>query len=108
MGPPAAPTALRAASATAQQPAGGFANTGWVIFILLGFVAITVNWTTGALAFQPLSFHVLGAGARAAPFSPWFVTVSFPLGAVIFLWKWLRMSRQPAPPAGTPPELAVP
>ena len=61
----------------------------WTLFILVGFGKLSVNWTTGALLVQPLSVILLGASvARAAPdVSPWFVSVSVPLGALIYLWR---------------------
>ncbi len=64
----------------------------WAIFTAVGVAGVTVNWTTGAIGFQPVSIHLFGAAARAAsPYSPWFVTASFPLGAVLFLVKRSRL-----------------
>src|SRR5262249_47184155 len=59
----------------------------WILFVLLGFCDLTVNWTTGQYTFQPLYVHLLGVGAMAAPFGPWMLSVSLPLGAVIFLLR---------------------
>lgn len=60
----------------------------WVLFVLVGFVGFTLNWTTGELNYQVLSFHFFGAGAvSAGPYSPWFITISLPIGAVVFLLK---------------------
>jgi len=60
----------------------------WIIFILLGFGAVQVNWTNGAYAFQLLSVHLFGASATAAGLAaPWIISASFPLGAIVF---WLR------------------
>jgi hypothetical protein len=46
-----------------------------------------VNWTTGALLFQPFSLLLLGASVGRGPLdvSPWVVTVSLPLGALVYL-----------------------
>lgn len=63
----------------------------WTVFILFGLTGVTLNWTTGQVAFVPVSFRLFGAGAVApSPYSPWFVTVAFPLGAMTFLAKRLR------------------
>lgn len=60
----------------------------WIIFILLGISAIRINWTTGQYAIQLLSVHLLGASASAAgPYAPWIISVSLPLGAILF---WIR------------------
>jgi hypothetical protein len=60
----------------------------WVLFILMGFGKIMVNWTTGQYGFQLLSFNLLGAEAVAAsPHAPWVISASLPLGAIIF---WVK------------------
>lgn len=60
----------------------------WILFILIGFASLSLNWSTGQLIVQPLSFRVLSASALAAsPYAPWIISVSFPLGAMMF---WLR------------------
>jgi hypothetical protein len=60
----------------------------WVIFILLGFVGISLNWTTGQVSVNLIQFQLLGAAALAAsPYAPWIITMSVPLGAIIFLFK---------------------
>ena len=65
----------------------------WVIFILLGFGQIALNWTDGNLNITPISFQILGAGfGKLSPYGPWLFSVSFPIGAVVFLLrrkKWL-------------------
>lgn len=60
----------------------------WVLFVLVGFVSITVNWTTGQTAIQLLTIKLFSASAMAAsPFSPWFISVSIPVGAILFWFK---------------------
>lgn len=59
----------------------------WIIFILVGFTQLTINWTTGHVGFSPLSFQLFSASAMASgPYAPWVVSISFPLGAVMF-WR---------------------
>jgi len=69
----------------------------WIVFVLLGFVQLSFNWTTGDFATSLLSIDLLGAGfVKAGPFAPVIFTVSIPLGAVVFL---VRRKRWLAPPA---------
>jgi hypothetical protein len=64
---------------------------GWIVFILVGVGAATVNWTTGQVSFAPLGVHVFGtAVTKSSPYSPWLLTVAFPLGAVAYLVARLR------------------
>ncbi|MEK8020987.1 MAG: hypothetical protein VSS75_029305 [Candidatus Parabeggiatoa sp.] len=65
----------------------------WIIFILFGFVNVTVNWTTGGINIDPLSILLLGAGFRKVGiYGPILISVAIPLGAIIFMIKrkkWL-------------------
>lgn len=65
----------------------------WVVCILFGVAGITLNWTTGEMDGQILSIHLMGAGAIISnKYAPWFITVSFPLGAVLFLVRRKRVT----------------
>jgi len=67
----------------------------WVVFILIGFVQVKFNWTTGAVDVQPLSFSLLGAGwFRASSYAPVILIVAFPLGAIVFLICRSRLRRK--------------
>ena len=57
----------------------------WAIFILLGFGKFSVNWATGKFDFHLLAIQVLSAGAFAERYSPWVISISLPLGAILFL-----------------------
>ena len=60
----------------------------WVIFVLFGFVGLSLDWTTGQMSAQPISLYLLGVMAyTASPYSPWVITMSVPFGAMIFLWR---------------------
>ncbi|WP_157725127.1 hypothetical protein [Vogesella sp. LIG4] len=65
----------------------------WVIFVLCGFFQFSLNWTTGVLNINPLFFQLLGAGFfKPYPFGAVVISVSLPIGALIFLWRrkqWL-------------------
>ncbi len=74
----------------------------WAIFVLLGFVQCTINWSTGQVAYQLLSFNILGAGFfYGNEFGPVMLKVAFPLGAIIFWIKRQKFCQQnvPADPA---------
>jgi|ERR1700677_567059 len=94
----------------------------WIIFIIVGFGGVTLNWTTGRLSssdatvrsndktvFIPFfSFYLLGAAAvRAAPYGPWMLTVSLPLGAALFLMRRKQLTYDPdqPPPLEPPPKV---
>ena len=58
----------------------------WIIFILVGIAKLNLNWTTGQMGFQLLAFQIPGAGmAKMGLYAPWILTVSVPLGAILFL-----------------------
>lgn len=60
----------------------------WLLFIALGFVQLSLNWTDGSYGVQLISFVLLGAGVfSAGPYAPTVFSIAFPLGAVIFLFK---------------------
>lgn len=60
----------------------------WIIFVLFGFFQVSFNWTTGAINFNPISFQILGSGFfTGGPYSPLFISTSFPVGAIVFLIK---------------------
>ena len=66
----------------------------WVIFILFGLGTFSVNWTTGDSRLNFLSFDFLGASIIRSGYGPWIVSVSLPLGALVFLFKLGRMRRR--------------
>jgi len=59
----------------------------WIIFILLGVGKITIDWTTGQWQLGFFQFQLFGASAFAHPFGAWLISVSVPLGAILFLRK---------------------
>jgi len=73
----------------------------WIIFILIGFGKLTVNWTSGELHFTPLAFNIPCASASAPPYGPWTVGAYLPVGAILFLRKnrrKLNAATVPLPP----------
>lgn len=58
----------------------------WRLFVALGPVQLTLNWTTGEFSIQPISLMLLGAGFyQASPYGPYFLSVALPIGALVFL-----------------------
>ncbi len=57
----------------------------WACFILIGVGRLGIDWTNGQLDFQFLAIQVLSAGAFAFPYGPWDISISLPLGAILFL-----------------------
>lgn len=89
----------------------------WVIAILVGLPKFSINWTTGEIGgfittagggFQiHPSLQLLGIGYnRFGEYGPWFVSLSLPLGALIFLWRRRKLTRPKEAPA--PAELKAP
>lgn len=77
----------------------------WVVFVSVGFCQLSLNWTTGQISFAPLSFLLFGVGAFAPSlYSPWVVSVGFPIGAIVF---WVKRksfgATTPRPPQLNPP-----
>ena len=58
----------------------------WLLFVAIGFVQLSFNWTSGAYGVQLISFALLGGGfSRAGPFAPLILHVAVPVGAIVFL-----------------------
>jgi hypothetical protein len=57
----------------------------WVLFILVGFGKIAVNWATGEWGVAPFSVQLFSASAFAPLYGPWTIAASIPVGAIAFL-----------------------
>ena len=58
----------------------------WVIGCLFGFAAVSMNWTTGVVAVQPIYLSLLGAMATATPGGEdWTLTFGIPVVAIVVL-----------------------
>ena len=64
----------------------------WIVFILFGVGAFSVNWATGQFDFSPIRITLLSAGVVAAPLGPWVVSFSLPIGALTFLARRKALS----------------
>lgn len=60
----------------------------WVIFVLGGIGAISINWTTAEFGYNIIQYQLFGSSVLASSeYSPWVITAGFPLGAIIFWFK---------------------
>ena len=48
----------------------------WILFVLVGFAQLTLNWSDGNVNINPLSVQLFGASFwKAGPFAPWLLSV---------------------------------
>jgi hypothetical protein len=66
----------------------------WLIFIMLGLARLSIDWTTGQWAINPVNVLFLGAGAFAPLYGSWVISISLPLGAIIFMLKRKGLSKR--------------
>jgi hypothetical protein len=60
----------------------------WIIVTLIGFSSISMNWTTGQYFLQLLWFKILPVSfSSAGTNAPWIISMSLPIGAVVFWCK---------------------
>ena len=57
----------------------------WILLILASLGRYSLNWTTGAWQLSLFEIQLLSVAARVSPFGPWIISLSLPLGAVLFL-----------------------
>ena len=74
----------------------------WIVFVLIGFCGVTLNWTTGQFTINPISAHLLGVFLAADTYSPVLLTASLPLGAIVFLSRRNRWRAANVPAAAAP------
>lgn len=67
----------------------------WLPFILFGVGRLTVNWTTGIFDFTLFSIQAFAVRVTPGRYSPWLLSIYFPLGAILFLiYRLLVLRRQ--------------
>jgi hypothetical protein len=69
-----------------------------MLFILFGIGGFAINWTTGETQLSALTVRLLGVSLAGALYGPWILSVSFPLGALVFLLR--RTALTAAAPKG--------
>ena len=66
----------------------------WLLGILVGPFKLSVNWVTGAVAIQALTFQVFSLSAVRDVYGPWILSFSIPAGAIAFLINVRRAERR--------------
>lgn len=64
----------------------------WILFILVGFTKLSVNWDTGELGFMPVALQIMSASIGAPTLGPTVVAFSIPVGALLFLIRYRKGS----------------
>jgi hypothetical protein len=72
----------------------------WSIGAIIGFTTLTLDWSTGAYSFMPISFQLFSAGISKAGLGPWRLGVSLP---IIAIWALAMRKRQTTVEAATQP-----
>lgn len=57
----------------------------WIILIFLGVAKIGVNWTTGETFYRIIYLFIPAATAGKDLYGPWSISISLPVGALLFL-----------------------
>jgi hypothetical protein len=66
----------------------------WIILILIGVGKYNFNWTSGQMGYQPISLLIPGASVfKGGPYAPWIISISIPLGALLFILKMHKMRK---------------
>lgn len=66
----------------------------WIILILIGVGKYNFNWTSGQMGYQPISLLIPGTLAfKGGPYAPWIISISIPLGALLFILKRRKMRK---------------
>lgn len=74
----------------------------WGILAFGGLAIFQMNWATGQVTYQLISLQLIGAGAvrGLSSFSPWILSATIPVGAVLILtgiWANPRRARKATP-----------
>jgi hypothetical protein len=68
----------------------------WTVFILTGVGTVALNWTDGTFQILPLHIQILGVGVyKFSPYNALIVYASIPIGAIVFLFHWLKTRTAP-------------
>lgn len=73
----------------------------WIILVFVGVGKVGVDWTTGEIYYRILYVFLPAASADKVLYGPWSISVSIPLGAILFLIYRERLRRHVAPPPET-------
>lgn len=78
----------------------------WMLFVAVGLVQVSLNWSTGEWGISPVAFLLLGAAfQKTGPVAPYVLTIALPVGAVVFLLRrpdWLAAAAVEGQPTPSP------
>jgi hypothetical protein len=69
----------------------------WAVVTLFGVGRLALNWTSGAVITNLIWVEIPTVQASAGFYSPWFVSVSLPIGALLFLAMHSRLEQKQIP-----------
>jgi hypothetical protein len=67
----------------------------WLILVLVGIGKVGVDWTSGETFYRILYVFIPTATAGKVLYGPWSISVSIPLGAILFLMYREKLRRAP-------------
>lgn len=68
----------------------------WLIGAAISIISLRFDWTTGAMAFVPVSLDLFGISAiKYSPLKPWVLSTSIPVVAIVYLFMQHRLTRRP-------------
>lgn len=74
----------------------------WVFASLVASPVFIINWTTGKIGIQTVSFLFFGGAATSTgPGAPWLVSFAFPIGAAVAYLKLSQWRQATAPSPGS-------
>ena len=66
----------------------------WIIFMLFGFGRYSFNWTSGQMGFTPIAIQLIPTSVfKHGLYAPWIIYISVPIGALLFLFKRLKIRK---------------
>jgi len=66
----------------------------WIIFMLFGFGRYSFNWTSGEMGFTPIAIQLIPTSVfKHGLYAPWIIYISVPIGALLFLFKRLKIRK---------------
>lgn len=69
----------------------------WFLFVLVGVGGVSMNWTTGDLAYSMFRVGVpVVSMTRHSEFVPWTIVVGLPLGALLFWYRYPAILNPPS------------
>jgi hypothetical protein len=85
-----------------RTPMSRWRKVFWLVAILVGLTTFSLDWTSGAMLWRPLHAQLASASFTKTDLGPVILSISVPLGAIVFLFRPRPRRRSPRRPV-TPP-----